>query len=341
MIMKALIIGGTGTISTGVVRRLCTLGWDITLLNRGSHPVEHAGVRTLTADINDEDRVRTLLENESFDTVCDFIVFTPEQARRDVRLFSGKTRQYIFISSASAYQKPVPAPVITEEVPLINPYWEYSRSKAAIEELLLAEYRQNGFPVTIVRPSHTYGEKSLPVQIHGNKGPWQVLRRMQQGKTVPVAADGETLWALTTADDLAVYFCGLMGNPAAIGEAFHICNPVSITWNDVYRILADLLHVEYKPCYIPAHLLAKCSQYDFNGSLLGDKSNSVQFDNAKAERVTGIAPIDFTPFSEGAKKSVSYFLSHPEMQQEDPEFDAFCDRVEAAMAAAEQVLLAK
>ena len=334
--MKALIIGGTGTISTSVVRRLLDTGWEVTLLNRGNRPVPREA-RVMVADINDTGRVEELLQGEHFDTVADFIVFTPEQARRDARLFAGKTDQYIFISSASAYQKPVPALPITEDTPLINPYWQYSRNKAEIEALLMEEYRR-GFPVTIVRPSHTYSERSLPVQIHGDQGPWQVLSRMLQGKTVPVAADGETLWTMTTAEDFAIYFCGLCGNREALGEAYHITSDESIPWNEAYRIIAEHLGVEFKPCYVPAHLLARVKRYDFNGALLGDKSNSVIFDNSKVMCATGIPPIHFTPFREGAKRSVRYFLEHPEMQTEDPEFDAFCDRVEAAMDAAARAI---
>ena len=306
--MKALFIGGTGVISTSVVKRLLELGWEVTLLNRGNHAVPQ-GVRVWQADINDTARVQEFLGNETFDTIADFIVFTPDQARRDLSLFAGKTAQYIFISSASAYQKPVPAVPITEDVPLINPYWQYSRNKAAIEKLLLDAYKTQGFPVTIVRPSHTYSERSLPLQIHGDNGPWQVIKRMQEGKTVPVAADGETLWTVTTSEDFAVYFCGLCGNPDTIGQAYHITSDQALTWNEMYRIIA------------------------------GDKSNSVIFDNSKVMCVTGIPPIKFTPYSEAAKRSIDYLLSHPEAQKEDPDFDAFCDRAEAAMAAAESVLL--
>ena len=337
--MKALLIGGTGVISTSVARRLIDTGWEITLLNRGTRSAVPEGARVWQGDINDTARVRTLLENECFDTVADFIVFTPEQARRDMELFSGKTRQYIFISSASAYQKPVPALPITEDTPLVNPYWQYSRDKAAIEEMLMRAYREQGFPVTIVRPSHTYCERSLPVQIHGANGPWQVLKRMLEGKTVPVAADGETLWTATWADDFAVYFCGLCGNAGALGEAYHITSDESVTWNEIYRIIAGHLRVEYKPCYVPAHLLAQVKQYNFGGQLLGDKSNSVIFDNSKVMCATGIPPIRFVPYREGAGRSIHYILSHPELQREDPAFDAFCDRVEAAMAAAGKTLL--
>ena len=337
--MKALMIGGTGTISASAVKRLLDIGWEVTLLNRGIHGGAPEGTRVWTADVNDEERVQQLLKDETFDTIADFIVFTPEQAARDIRLFAGKTKQYIFISSASAYQKPVPALPITEETPLINPYWQYSRNKAAIEEMLMDEYRKNGFPVTIVRPSHTYCEKTLPVQIHGDNGPWQVIKRMMEGKTVPVAADGETLWTMTWSEDFAIYFCGLFGNGEAIGQAYHITSDESIPWNAAYRAIAEHLGVEFRPCYIPAHLLAQVKQYDYNGALLGDKTNSVIFDNSKVMCATGIPPIRFTPFREGAARAIDYLLSHPELQREDPAFDAFCDRAEQAMNAAKEALL--
>ena len=340
--MKALIVGGTGIISTDVVRRLCDTGWDVTLLNRGTRPHPFgSAVRELKVDISDEAAVAELLKGQRFDAVCDFIVFTPEQAARDVRLFRNIAAQYVFISSASAYQKPVGCLPITEDMPLVNPYWQYSRNKAACEALLMREYREHGFPVTIVRPSHTYCERSLPVQVHGDKGAWQVIARRKRGQTVPVAADGETLWTVTTAADFAVYFCGLLGNAQAIGEAYHITSDRSQSWNEMYRILARHLGVEYRPCYIPAHLLAACPQYDFAGALLGDKANSVIFDNSKVMCATGIPPIRFTPYEAGAKKSLDYLLNHPEMQIADPAFDAFCDRAERAMERARQTLLEK
>lgn len=336
--MRILVIGGTGTISTAVVSRMLGLGWDVTVLNRGRRAEAPEGVRVWTADIDDGDRVRSLLAREHFDAVADFIVFTPQQAERDIRLFSGKTDQYVFISSASAYQKPVPALPITEDTPLINPYWQYSRNKAACEKLFLDAFRNRDFPVTIVRPSHTYGPGSLPLQIHGSRGPWQVLQRMRQGKTVPVAADGETLWTLTTSEDFAVYFCGLCGNKKAIGQAYHITGPESLTWNEIYRIVAAALGVGFNPCYIPASLAAKAPEYDLAGALLGDKINSVLFDNSKVQRDTGIPQIAFTSFREAGPECTRYFLHHPELQTEDPEFDAFCDRVEAAMREAEKII---
>lgn len=184
--MKALFIGGTGTISTAITRLVSqTDGWELYLLNRGNHIDEvPSGVYSLIADINDEESVSKLIEGMQFDVVCDFIGFVTSQVERDIRLFKGRTRQYMYISSASAYQKPLSSPYITEGTPLSNPYWEYSRNKIACEELLVNEYRQNGFPITIIRPSHTYCERGVPVAIHGTKGCWQVLRRMLEGKPV-------------------------------------------------------------------------------------------------------------------------------------------------------------
>ena len=337
--MKALLIGGTGVISSSVTLRLLELGWEVTLLNRGKRPlpVEMQGkVRVLTADINDEKAVAALLEQAQFDAVCNFIVYTPEQAQRDIRLFTDKTKQYVFISSASAYQKPVQRLPITEDVPLSNPYWEYSQKKARCEEVLFQACAETGFPVTVVRPSHTYSERSLTVQIHGGHGAWVVMKRMLEGKSVPLAADGATLWTVTASQDFAVYFCGLLGNQKAIGEAFHITSDESLTWNEIYRTIADCLGGTFKPCYVPADVLAACSRYEYYGSLFGDKACTVVFDNSEVKHVTGIQNHVCMPFAEGAKRSVEYFLSHPENQQEDPEFEAFCDRVEEIMQLAKQ-----
>ena len=332
--MKALLIGGTGVISTGVTRRLVETGWDVTLLNRGKRPLPaelQGRVRVLIGDINDEASVAALMQGEQFDSVCNFIAYTPEQAQRDVRLFAGKTAQYVFISSASAYHKPVENLPITEETPLHNPYWLYSRQKAQCEDVLLQAYRENGFPVTIVRPSHTYCERSLPVQIHGGHGPWVVIKRMLEGKSVPVAADGVTLWTATTAEDFAVYFCALLCNECAIGEAFHITSDECLTWNRMYEIIAECAGGVYKPCYVPSQVMAESTLYDYRGALLGDKAHTVMFDNSKVKRVTGIHDHVCTSFAEGARRSVQYFLDHPEIRQEDLAFEAFCDRLENLM----------
>lgn len=331
--MKALFIGGTGVISTAISRLLAERGWELTLLNRGNRAGEVPGAKQLILDINDEAAVQKAIENEHYDVVADFIVFTAGQLERDIRLFTGKTDQYIFISSASAYQKPLAYPVIRESTPLCNPYWEYSRSKIACEEILMKAYREHGFPFTVVRPSHTYSWRSLPLAIHGDKGPWQVLKRMLEGKKVLVQGDGSTLWAVMNSRDFAPAFAGLMGNRHAIGQAVQITGEEMLTWNQIMEAVARALGVEYRPCYVPTELLMKCRQYDFTGSLLGDKSNTVIFDNSLLHRlVPGLK--EQKRFEEYARESVRYFLDHPEMQTEDPDFDRFSDQIVAIMESA-------
>ena len=332
--MKALLVGGTGVISTSVVLRLLEKNWDVTILTRGKTPLPEkmqGRVRQVTADIADEAAVEKALLGEKYDAVCDFILFDPMQAQRDIRLFRDKTAQYVFISSASAYHKPVLKLPITEDTPLHNPFWQYSHLKAQCEKVFFDAYRESGFPITVVRPSHTYCERTLPVQIHGGHGPWVVMKRMLEGKSVPVACDGETLWTATTAEDFAVYFCGLLGNEKAIGEAFHITSDESLTWNRMYEIIAGHVGGVFKPCYVPAHTLAACRQYDYRGALLGDKAYTVMFDNSKVKAVTGISDHVCTPFTEGAKRSVQYYLEHPEIRREDPAFAAFCDQLQQLM----------
>ena len=332
---KVLFIGGTGTISAAITRRLIREGnWEVWLLNRGSRPeAVPEGARSVVADINDEADVLRKLEGMNFDVIGEFIGFTVDQVERDYRLFRGRTKQYIYISSASAYHKPAADFRITEGTTLANPYWEYSRNKIACEEFLMKKYREEGFPVTIVRPSHTYDERSIPVGIHGQKGPWQVIRRMREGKPVLIQGDGTSLWHLTFNEDFAIGYTGLMGNPHAIGEAFHITGDEVLTWNQIHAAIADALGVELKPYYVSSAFLAEAGKkygYDFGGSLLGDKAVSVFFDNTKVKR---LAP-DLTthiPFDRGVRIALDYILSHPECQQPDPEFDAWCDRVIAAL----------
>ena len=331
--MKALFIGGTGVISTSISRLLVSKGWDLTLLNRGSRPNEVPGAKQLIADINDEAAVAKAIEKEHFDVVADFIVFVPAQAERDIRLFKGKTDQYIFISSASAYQKPLSSPVITEATPLHNPHWEYSRNKAAIEELLMKEYRASGFPVTIVRPSHTFNFRSMPVAIHGAKGAWQVMKRMMEGKPVLVPGDGSSLWAVLNSEDFAPAFVGLMGNIHAIGQAVQITGEELLTWNQIMESVARAVGGVYKPCCVPTALLMKAAKYDFEGAMLGDKSNTVIFDNTLAHRLVPTWKIQ-KRFDQACRESAAYFLSHTELQTEDPEFDRFSDAVTEILHAA-------
>ena len=326
--MKCLLIGGTGQISMAVTKKLLLEGWDVTLLNRGNRLSElPAGAKILKADMGKEEEVAAVLEGRTFDCVCEFIAFTLEQVRRDVRLFTGKTKQYIFISTASAYHKPANGLVITEGTSLANPYWQYSRDKIACEDYLMEEYRKNGFPVTIVRPSHTYDEKHVPLGLHGKKGFYQVLLRMLEGKPVIIHGDGTSLWTVTHNSDFAQGYVGLMGNSKAIGEAFGITSGEALTWNQIYGCIADALGVELHPYHVSSEFLAAVGgEYDFTGSLLGDKAETAIFDMGKLKKlVPEFAPK--MPFYKGVRLSLEYILSHPECQVKDPEFDAWCDRV--------------
>lgn len=329
--MRALLIGGTGTISSAITDALSRTDWEVWLLNRGKSAAElPENINVIHADINNEEEAVKALDGMTFDTVCDFIGFVPEQLERDFRLFSGRCRQFMYISSASAYHKPVADYRITEGTTLANPYWEYSRNKIACEELLMKHYREDGFPVTIIRPSHTYCEKSVPLGVHGKNGSWQVLRRMLDGKPVIVHGDGTSLWTITHNTDFAKGFIGLMGNPHAIGECFHITSDESVTWNQIYKSVADALGVELKPYYVSSDFLADVSDYDLLGSLIGDKAQSVVFDNSKLKKaVPGFCATVRT--EEGIRRTVEYVLSHEECQQADEEFDAWCDKVISAL----------
>lgn len=339
--MKILFIGGTGTISTAISRLLLSQGHTLYLLNRGNRNVDLTGdLVTLTADINDEDTVSGLIRDLEFDAVADFIAFTPAQLERDYRLFGDKTKQFIYISSASAYQKPLSDFRITEGTPLANPYWEYSRNKIAGEEYLMQLYRESGFPITIVRPSHTYSERSVPLGVHGAAGSYSILKRMQEGKPVIIHGDGTSLWTLTHSSDFAKGFAGLVGNIHAIGEAVQITSDESLTWNQIYQIIADALGVALNAIHVSSEFLDACSPYDFRGSLLGDKANTVVFDNSKLKRlVPGFTAT--VRADQGIKETVAYVLSHPECQREDPDFDAWCDQVVSAMDAAKRMIQGK
>ena len=337
--MKALFIGGTGTISMAITRLLAGMPeWELYLLNRGNRRYDlPEGIKTIEADINDEALVDEKISNMRFDVVCDFIGFVKEQLERDYRLFRGKTKQFMYISSASAYQKPLSDYRITEGTPLVNPYWEYSRNKIACEDYLMKLYREEGFPVTIIRPSHTYDERSVPLGVHGDRGSFQVIRRMQLGKPVIVHGDGTGLWTMTHNSDFAKAFVGLMGNVHAIGENYQITSDETLTWNQIYQTIADCLGVEYKPYYVASDFLDAVSRYDFRGGLIGDKSNSLVFDNAKVKRaVPGFTAT--VRFEQGVRNTIEYVLSHPECQVEDLEFDAWCDNVIAVLEEAKKKL---
>ena len=332
--MNALLIGGTGTISMAITRLLVETGWEVHLLNRGSRKTEAPqGVHWIQADMNDEQAVAQILEGRHFDCVCEFIGFVPEQVERDIRLFTGKTSQYLYISSASAYHKPVMDYRITEGTALANPYWEYSRNKIACEEVLMKAYREHQFPVTIIRPSHTYDNRNVPLGVHGDKGSYQVIKRMLQGKPVIIHGDGTSLWTMTHNTDFAKGYVGLMGNPHAIGEAFQITNDETLTWNQIYAAIARVLGVELKAVHVSSEFLAATGKFDLLGGLIGDKANSVVFDNSKLKQaVPGFVPT--VRFEQGIRDTIENILAHPELQREDPEFDEWCDRVIAAREAA-------
>ncbi|MDR0507192.1 MAG: SDR family oxidoreductase [Dysgonamonadaceae bacterium] len=337
--MRILFIGGTGVISSAVSQLLIENGHELYLLNRGNNSIE--GAIPLISDINDEAKVADLIKNLNFDCVADFIAFVPEHLQRDYRLFKDKTKQFIFVSSASVYQKPLSHYVVTEATPLANPYWEYSRNKIACEDYLMKLYRDEQFPVTIVRPSHTYGERSVPVGIHGKNGSWQVIKRMMEGKRVIIHGDGASLWTMTHNSDFAKGFAGLIGNIHALGEAVQITSDETLTWNQIYESIARALNVPLKKITLPSEILDIAGGYDFAGGLFGDKAVSVVFDNKKLKRLVP----GFTAtkrFDEGVKETIDYILSHPEYQKEDPEFDYWCDHlIEALKCAIAQVLKEK
>lgn len=336
--MKALFIGGTGIISTAIVKRLVEeLHWEVWLINRGNRQnVVPKGVHRIIADINDETDVADKIKDLTFDTVCEFIGFHVEDVERDYRLFKDKTRQYIYTSSASAYHKPAASYIVNEGTTLANPHWQYSRDKIKCEEFLMQKYRDEGFPVTIVRPSHTYDERNIPLGVHGKKGFWQVIKRMMEEKPVIIQGDGTSLWTLTFNTDFAIGYTGLMGNRHAIGEAFQITSDETLTWNQIYATIADALGVKLNAYHVSAEYLSAVGDkygYDFEGSLIGDKSVSVVFDNSKLKRT--VPDMQTTVrFDQGVRISLDYVLSHPaECQIDDPEFDAWCDRVIEALEA--------
>lgn len=335
--MKTLIIGGTGIISSAIVRLLIERKWEVYVLNRGTKKLPDGAIQ-ITADINDEEAVKEKLGNMHFDTVCEFIGFVPKHIERDYRLFHDITNQYIYISSASAYHKPERNYIITEGTTLANPHWEYSRNKIACEELLMKLYRENKFPVTIVRPSHTYDENHIPLGVHGKNGFWQVIERIRNEKPVIIQGDGTSLWTLTFNTDFAVGFVGLMGNPHTIGEAFQITSDESLSWNQIYETIADALGVKLHPYHISSDFLAEIGEeYDFEGSLTGDKSVTVVFDNSKLKK----AVPEFNPtvsFSQGVRIALDNILAHKELQIEDAEFDSWCDNVISALENAKSAL---
>lgn len=317
--MKVIFIGGTGIISTACAIRAIEKGINLTLLNRGKSTRPTAeGAKIITADIHDPASLRSALVGKDFDVVVDWIAYTPQDVQKDIDLFAGKTGQYVFISSASAYQTPASNLPIRESTPLENPFWEYSRNKIACEELLLAEYRKNKFPFTIVRPSHTYDRTCVPVE-----GGYGVIARMLKGKPVIVHGDGTSIWTLTHNTDFAKGFVGLLGNSRARGEIFHITSDEWLTWNQIHLLLGEAAGVIPQLVHVPSELIAVYDKV-IGASLLGDKTHSAIFDNSKIKQVVPEF-VCTVPFSRGAEEIIAWHKADPARQVVDPKFNQMCD----------------
>jgi nucleoside-diphosphate-sugar epimerase len=323
--LRVLFIGGSGVISSACSRVAVESGIELFVLTRGRSAARPLppGVNMLRADIRETRSVRDVIKDLDFDAVVDWVAFLPGHVRADLDLFRGRTGQYVFISSASAYQTPPARMPVTESTPLRNPYWQYSRDKIACEDLLVAAYRKEGFPATIVRPSHTYDQTLVPFD-----GGWTVLGRMLAGKPVIVHGDGTSLWTLTHHDDFARAFVPLLGHPRTIGEAIHITSDDVLTWDQIARSLAAALGVTARLVHVPSDAIA-AAEPDWGAGLLGDKAHSMVFDNAKVRSIVpGWRAV--IPFEQGAREIVEWYLADPARQVTDAGLDAVMDKLAAA-----------
>jgi nucleoside-diphosphate-sugar epimerase len=326
--MKVLFIGGTGIISSACSLLALQRGIELYLLNRGQsvRPVPQ-GAKVLHGDIRDPGSVRAALGDLQLDAVVDWVAFTSEHIETDLDLFRGRTGQYIFISSASAYQTPPAGLPVTESTVLDNPHWLYSRNKIACEERLVRAYREEKYPITIVRPSHTYDRTLLPMD-----GGYTVVNRMLQGKLVIVHGDGTSLWTLTHHADFAKGFVGLLGNPHAIGEAIHITSDEWLSWNQIFETVAHAAGTQARIVHVPSELIAAYNP-DWGDGLLGDKSHSMIFDNSKIKRLVP----DFAatiPFARGAEEIIDWYNADPVRRKIDAGFESVYERILAAYQAA-------
>lgn len=319
--MKVLFIGGTGIISSACTQHAVEKGIDVHVLNRGksSRPIPD-GARLLKGDIRDLNSSKNILRNQYFDVVVDWVAYTPEHIDNDIELFRGKTGQYIFISSASAYQTPPNKLPVTENTPLSNPFWKYSQDKIACENRLLQAYYNFNFPVTIVRPSHTYDKTTLPFE-----GRYTIVARMRQGKKVIVHGDGTSIWVLTHHKDFAKGFTGLLGNTRAIGETFHITSDELLTWNQIFDLAAEAAITEAQKVHIPSEVIAKFNP-EWGASLLGDKSHSMIFDNTKIKSFVPEFEASI-PFKQGAKEILQWYDADPSRQMINHALDRQMDEM--------------
>jgi len=326
--LKVLFIGGTGNISTSSSRLAVSKGIDLYILNRGNRKIDIPGVKSIVADINKPDQVKKELADHQWDVVVNWIAFKPEDVQRDIEIFKGKTKQYIFISSASAYQKPLTHPIVTESTPLYNPFWDYSRDKIACEEALNIAYRNEDFPITIVRPSLTY-DMVIPVAI-GNWEDYTIADRMLKGKKVIVHGDGSNLWTVTHSEDFAKGFVGLLGHEQAIGHAFHITSDEILTWNQIYKDVASALGVEANIVHIATDFICDIAdsmgQEWMRGNLHGDKAVSHIFDNTKIKTFVPdfVATI---PFKQGIKRTIDWYQADSKRMWIDEGNNKFIDTV--------------
>jgi nucleoside-diphosphate-sugar epimerase len=328
--MRILFIGGTGNISIAATRLLAEQGVELTLLNRGQRNVlAPDGVRQLHADIRDRSSAAEALRGEEFDVLVDWCAYVPEHVETDIELFGGRISHYVFISSATVYERPSPFFPTVEEAPLGNVHWQYARDKIACEERLRREHEQNGFPTTIVRPSYTYGETWIPTAIEGQD--YTIIERMLRGKKVIVPGDGESLWTMTHNSDFARALVGLLGNPEAAGESFHITSDEVLTWNQITEAIAAAAGLEADIVHIPSDFIAAVEP-ELGPGLLGDKSHSLVFDNSKIKRfVPGFEAA--VPFAEGVARSLAWFNADPSRKVVDEEWSAQLDRIVAAYEA--------
>jgi nucleoside-diphosphate-sugar epimerase len=320
--VRVLFIGGSGIISSACSALAVKRGMDLYVLNRGrsSNRPLPPQAKVLHGDIRDPDSVNAALQGLDFDSVVNWVAFTPEHVQSDQKLFRGRTRQYVFVSSASAYQTPPSRVPVVESTPLSNPFWQYSRDKIACEDLLVEAYRADGFPATIVRPSHTYDRTSIPLD-----GGWTALERMRQGKEVVVHGDGTSLWTLTHHTDFARGFVPLLGHPQTIGEAFHITSDEVLTWNQIAEALATAAGVQARIVHVPSDVIAAADP-EWGAGLLGDKAHSMVFDNSKLRHVVPdyVATV---PFHQGARDIVAWHDEDPSRRRVDARLDALMDRL--------------